>query len=532
MYRPCSALLSVLLVGLAGACAGQLPSAANLRPSTASQLRHSKPLPPLFPPVAIASAGPASPSASPAPAPHPSGSLGGDAPMAVAAAAPDGSWVAACQVLEDTNGDGKLDFSVNPRGDREGDPLAVGLSVGGAPLNPIDDLLARDPTGRYLVVRRGEQASLVDSVLRQETDLTPWGADLRDDALPHPEHRALSFDASGQHLLYVKDTGAAATVVVRELGTGQETTLRAPEGRTWRARLDPSGQWAVLAQISEDRDGDGKLKWPVPAASSRRLPCPLPVVRHPGYFSRVDPTTWAVAPLPGGSFRRAPDLVTPLGNRLILRDPTGRLLLEAADGARQELLPAACEGRLLYVDGQRQRALVTCRQKKGKPLLHLVGPGLNLDLGIEVTPRGDSWVSATAQRLIPIYPGQEALLVDLDQNQTFPLKERDLVLSTHLGRALVLREEQLWVVDVDSGDSTDLRVNRVRMPRVLEAGAKVAVDRWLVDLDQKTISAPLPHRPLALTPAGDVLLPRGQDSDGTHLPQGPLEWLTPAAGAP
>ncbi len=71
------------------------------------------------------------------------------------------------------------------------------LAVNGRSLEPVDDLLAWDPTGEFVVIRRASVVWLVDVGTNARTNLSELGFDDRDDVLDYRQHRALAFDPRG-----------------------------------------------------------------------------------------------------------------------------------------------------------------------------------------------------------------------------------------------------------------------------------------------------------------------------------------------
>ena len=106
---------------------------------------------------------------------------------------------------------------------------------------PVDDVLGQDPTGRYLVVRRGMCVVLVDAAKRTEAPLRD--ADVRD-----PD-RVVSFSSDGAEVLYLR----GSRVVARDLATGAEgfrdtAIAAAPHERACSGGYPPVGPELVGAR--------------------------------------------------------------------------------------------------------------------------------------------------------------------------------------------------------------------------------------------------------------------------------------------
>lgn len=439
-------------------------------------------------------------------------------PVTLEAAADNGGWVAICR-----------EGATAPR-------LTLVRGENGG--EPVDDLLGWDQAGRWVVTREKGKPLLVDVITGERTDLAALGFDDRDDALDRRQHRALAFDPRGEVLAYVRRRGGSE-LVLRTLPGGEERTVKALTGEPWRMTWDQNGETLVVSVIAEDTTHNGALDYPVRLRKAPRVACSglLPKFRvSPEVGDR--PTTVLVS-RDGTSATPAPDFVVPFGRGYIARGGDGALSLVRA-ALRQPLADADCLGRVLVADPSRSLALVSCTNDKppsepnGKKRpkrvgVELVGVGYRQELGVVVQPMAlDRWPE-TPRRLIPIYPGMETMLVDLDQRRALPLKQGDRVLATSGARALVRRERGLLAFDADRSTETPLVPNVEPFAGLVVSGPLAAVGTTLLDAAAARVLGTLPSRPLLLTPSGDALIAEGGTASADAFARGPLRWHRAAA---
>ncbi|HEV8244164.1 MAG TPA: hypothetical protein VGP93_00210, partial [Polyangiaceae bacterium] len=70
-------------------------------------------------------------------------------PVAVLDSAPDGRWIAYCAADHDANQDGRIEVSVAADGTLTGDPFEPRLLIATHEPLAIDELVARDSSGRF-----------------------------------------------------------------------------------------------------------------------------------------------------------------------------------------------------------------------------------------------------------------------------------------------------------------------------------------------------------------------------------------------
>lgn len=515
-----------LLTAALGACSGRPAASAPSSPAARTGSAPSSPPPAVS--TTPAGVAPAPTVAPPPAAPTlPVGAIGTPHPVLVEAVAADGGWIAYCQAREDSDADGEIRAGIGQDGALTGDAFARFVTLGDEE-RPIGELLASSPDGRWLVIRHGNEAQLLDA---RSSAATPLPADVTRSALPYVGHRFLSFDAAGHQLLYVRPESNGRQVVVRDLISEKERVLAPGSGRLQRARLDPTGHWVLLEMVVEDTDGNGRLELPIPAGPPGPRPCASPRPRMPVWPSRGDRPSWRGAPARGGKIRDLPGLLAPMGQRLLLRLPDDQLVLEDDRGRRRRFGTGQCHGHLIHADPARERALLACErtdpEQQPRNEVELWSAGGRRSLGLYVTGQAaDAWPQA-APRWIPIYPGRDALLVDLETERTHPLRAGDRVLTVDGPHALVQRDRDLLLVDLAA--PAERKLTRLPGPLLdlLRTPPLVVAGPWVIDVSRAELLGRVEGRPLAVARTGEVLVAVGGDGDATTLPIGPLAWQRP-----
>jgi hypothetical protein len=473
-------------------------------------------------PVASTTASVTPPSASGTGAPSSAvslGDIGSGGPGQLLATSSSGAWVALC----------------------DGEPKIAKLVIGSGSGVPIDELLAQDASGRYVVMTSQGVAELLDSTTSSRVNLTELGADVRRLRADYAEHRTLSFDPSGRYLAYVRKQGAAALVVVRKLETGSEQTFATGAGEVLRLRLSADARFVTFEALREDTNKNGKLDFPAPEEPPRKNSCEkpgLPRFRSFAYQGRGDTPTRAVGSLTDGSVHDVPDLVTPLGQSLLVRESDGSLRLEHA-GKRAPFAPASCAARVLFADAERGLVLASCtppppKKTRGVPLppasgkreVWLFGSGLAKSLQSELYETNTDRDSTVGTRLVPLYPGSEASLLDLERREVLPLAAGSRVLTTNGAAALVWRDSDLYRYDAETKHEERLAHGVLKNPDLLQAGSAVLLSPFVV----VGVSAPAlesPPHALALSSGGFVLTGNiGENAESSNGGfQGPLHWV-------
>lgn len=511
-----SAVVLLLAFGCGGSRGARTAAPDTLREEPLPHAPHTSP--------------PAPPGTKPTPPapPVPEGSLAeldDPVPVTLVAVGRTGRYLAYCAARKDSNGDGKLEVRVGSAGALAGDTLAPELLLGGGEPEPIEDLLAQDPSGRYVVTRQDKKVLLRDALTRTALDLGALGFDDRDDVLAYRQHRALAFDARGEMLAYARKGEGRVDVVLRDLGSGAERVVTGLSGEPYRFRFDGTGETLVVSAIASDTSENGRFDWPYRKRTTPRLVCQGSVPRfgvHPELGDRPVPFVVSRAT---AAAELAPDLAIPLGKKFVTRGPDGTLSL-AGPGGQRVLRAGDCAGRVLFADAARELLLIACTGGKNpqRAAVELLGPGSRLELGVELQPTAiDRWPERAA-RLHPLYPGSEALLVDLELRTKHPLASGDQVLLAEGARALVRRGKKLLFFDADSRSETPLSGDVPRLPNVLVTSPLAMVGGRVFDVEKGVELGAASERALALTPLGEVLTAEGGTATTTALARGPLRW--------
>lgn len=402
------------------------------------------------------------------------------------------------------------------------------LTLGARPAEAIEDLLAWDATGRFLVFRRAGIAWLVDVATDTRTNLTELGFDDRDDVLDYRQHRALAFDPRGEILAYVRRQ-SAVELVLRSLATGEEHVVRGVSGEPWRLAWDAPGGTLVVSSVVADPAAGGRASFPVRMRKGPRLTCSglLPHFKV-GADSGERPLVTLLS-RDGLTLRQAPDFAAPFGDAYVARGTDGALALVTMT-SRQPLSDADCGGRVLFADPSRNLLLVTCTNDKLRPKrvgVELVGPRFRQELGVVVQSMAlDRWPDAPV-RLVPLYPGSDVLLLDLETRGVVPLLPGDRVLATSDEYALVRRDKALVWFDAVRGADRLLTASIPPFAGLVVEGSLVAIGSLVVDARVGRVLGTLPGRPLALASDGKALVAEGGAPNATAFARGPLRWHAP-----
>src|SRR5581483_6300991 len=226
---------------------------------------------------------------------------------------------------------------------------------------------------------------------------------------------------------------------------------------------------------------DGRLDWPVRESGRPWMRCAAPLPRFPVWEHGGDNAAVRVAKATGGVARDAPGLVVPVGDAILVREQDGSLTRVDASGKRIAVARKACDARLLHVDAARGLSLVTCLDSKGKNEAVLVGqgPAKPLGLTLAVAP-GDHWLEG-APRLVPLHPGTDAALLDLDRREVEMLTNGDRILVTSGARALVLRGRKLVLHEL-GGSDVELGGEVSPLAHIVHSGTVFFVPPFVVDV--------------------------------------------------
>ncbi|MFE8604342.1 hypothetical protein [Archangium violaceum] len=518
--------------------AAPAPETAPAQPSepTNAPVAAATPAPePASPPVAALPPAPEFTVAPPTALQRETGPIGTRHPILFQRAAKDGRWLIACQAREDTNGDGKVEVRFGRHGDTHGDTLAPYLFLEPGEGERLDDFLASDPTGRYLVVVRGGSLRLLDTYTRADTELAPPDA-IPDSSAPSAS-LPVSFSRNGQRMLLVSLSGPEkrATAFLLNLQDGSKREVPHGPGLLGRASLDPEGRWVWFGVVTQDTDGDGQLTWPRAQTSLASRYCRGPIMSYGHYGQEGDTASWLLRRVDGGPLVPKEGVLQPLGDALLRQGEQGEVFVEQSSGQRTEWVPASCRANVLYVDAEREQVLVACTAQDNALELH--GARVHQPLGISSNYVGQSPPSLTPPRLFPVTPSPQEgsgppssnqSVVDLETRTVHPMRgEVQYVEGT---RALVQRyagrkqqSRRLWFVDTATGEQRELGEQTVF--DVVAGGSFVYAEGLLVDMSTGRLIKKVLRGAQAVDSQGRVVLDRF--GMGQTVAPGPLQW-TPA----
>lgn len=469
----------------------------------------------------------------PAPVSAPLAGIGTSAPVRLLAASPDRSWAVLCEARKDTNKDGRIHVSPGFNG-LYGDDMAAFLVLGQGKGTPIDDLLAADPAGRYLVIVRGGKLRLLDtttSVKGAEIDLTARGAyskAQRDKATG--AFMQARFAPGGGSLLYVALRKQKVVVVVRDLASGTEADIDPGPGTFWDAGFDSQGKRVVLEVVVDVEGRKGRL----------------PTARGPGYQripscttrtvsdvknERGDDPVLLLAPLTGGVAAPPDGLIGWLGSAMLRRNKAGALLLDAGDGKpARELVKASCKPIIDGLDPDKLRLLVHCGAEGDKAKWLLVDAKTTRKLNLLAQGDEVDSLDPFGRHLFFTKNDADDTTFDLEtgKQRLSPKWQRELGFAG--ARTLVNRGGRL--VLLDGASERELGPLDSEYPEVMHSGAVYLVSPFVVDLAQGKLLGGLPTAPVGQTAhvlavARDGMLLTQFSNAPTPFYLGPLQWYAP-----
>jgi hypothetical protein len=501
---------------LLAACGSRPGPPAAAKPAVATRTASAPAVTQLVPPPAVAAT---------------SVAFGTAHPVVLEAAAADGRWAVLCQARTDTDGDGRVSVTLGARGELLGDKMQGYLVDGSGAGEPIDEFVTSDVAGRFVAIVRDGRLLVIDRLERKTMDLSARGADLRADAANYLTHRAAVFDAKGERLLYLRRDSDRTRAVVLVLATGQEIAIDPGGAALWRAEL--LSALTVLYVVPSDSNGNGRLDFPVPETSASGWRCRGPIPRFDAWQGRGDAIEVRVA-LPGAAESApVPGFVAAFGTDLVVREASGRLVLQRLGTPNPtlvtvaELAPARCGARILHGDEARRLLLIACTKAPGRAPVELVGEGYRSELKVAIEPRAHDAFPRAPQRLFALYPGAQALLVDFETRRTTTLLAGETVIALFENRALTRRGNSLSIRDVATGNAVALPGQLAELGDVMHQLPVSYITPLIVDLSNSEIVGALPTgvRPLALSNDGRALLP-ARSADAANLALGPLLWTS------
>lgn len=470
----------------------------------------------------------------PAPVPAPLAGIGSSAPVRLLAASPDRTWAVLCEARKDTNKDGRI--AVNPGfNGLYGDQMAAFLVQGQGKGVAIEDLLAADPAGRFLVIVRKGRLWLLDTTTSvkgvAEIDLTARGAysKARRDKATGAFMQA-SFDPAGTSLLYVALRKQKVVVVVRELATGAEVDVSPGPGTFWHAEHDAQGKRVRIEVVVDPEGRKGRLPTHRRPGHQRIPRCTTRVVGDV-INEQGDTPELRLAPLTGGVAALVDGLIGWLGSATLRRDKAGALLLDAGDGSPpRELVKAACQPVVDGLDAGKQRLLVHCKAEGDKARWLLVDAHKTRKLDLRAQGGDDDSLEPFGRHLFFTRNDADDTTFDIETGARRLAPKWQRVLGVAGQRTLVNRGGRL--VLLDGPGERELGPLDSEYPEVLQRGAIYLVPPFVVDLAQGKVLGGLPTAPtgqsahvLALARDGQLLTQFSAAAQPFYL--GPLQWYPP-----
>ncbi|MEO8701256.1 MAG: hypothetical protein ABI867_14495, partial [Kofleriaceae bacterium] len=336
---------------------------------------------------------------------------------------PDGQWAVICQARADTDHDGRIVAYWQMHGDIGGDAMTAYLLDRSGRETAIDDVIGRDPSGRWLALTIAKAPILIDT---RTWTRTPIQAELPHFDLAKGMHR-WAFDPTGKHVLFFRDGRA----VVRTLATGTETEL---PPMAWSARWSADGAWVRVDELAGDTNHDGFVHGPnnMPGESGPWVNCGTHFDWGSGFEAlgieldryvtaddaertRLDDAIMNSDQLRERLWRvsdgKLVDAATPLDrDSVVVREADGALDIHNVDtGKRVSLALADCRAEIL--ETYRHALLYTCRVDDAMVSLHWYRDGARSTL-YDKTDRSDlrTYTDGRVARVTYGTPSQRAVI--------------------------------------------------------------------------------------------------------------------------
>jgi hypothetical protein len=448
------------------------------------------------------------------------GDIGSSGTLWVMAAAPNGSWVLACDARKDTDKDGKIGVSYGHHGELFGDEPAPYLIAGPGMGEELDAVAGVDPKHRYIVVAHKTSLEVLDTETRAKTPLS--GADLSYENGAFGGAR-VAFDASGTHVLYTRTPKkSSSTIVVRRLVDGVEHEIATGPGRLQSVSIVGG---FVVADVFDPKPG-----YSYGVSSGRSGPSHTVGGRR----CRVDrlnaPTNGEdrFAPLATGGTAKAVKGAIVVGAGLIVPAADGALALER-DGKSLPIADAACGAVVIARSHPNESILYACGKtaRADEPTeLRLWRDGASKPLGVKTAIPDrplDNEYAQYGDRMARV----ESTMIDLVSGRTRALKEHYPIATFGSKVLLHHRERNFAVYDLATGGWVDLPTTppdmmiSAQQGRIFAAGRRPEADTppgVVVDLEASAELGTFEGQAQAVSETGWILaLEKGK----------PLRWVRP-----
>ena len=203
----------------------------------------------------------------------------------------------------------------------------------------------------------------------------------------------------------------------------------------------------MLDVITHDTDSNGRLDLQsTPLTLGARVCWPE---RHMHYqmgqndWSNGDTPQRFLASRHGGSARQIPDLIFPVGDRLLLRRPDASIVAEDVNGASEEWVPAECRGTILGYSTTLRRTLVMCHPRGGHGLnrVEIHGPDIHHVL-TDFLRFEDAWrdTAFAHGRLATYSVGKQEYVLDMVELRQWPVPAGHSVVLLDDTQALLIAD--------------------------------------------------------------------------------------------
>lgn len=473
------------------------PSLPRPAPRLPERARPPPDTPPAGPTLVMSPPGPAD------------GPIGTAHPAVVPDVDPAGRWALVCQARQDTDGNGWVSFSIGSHGVIEGDEASLYLVRGSGHGERIRGLIARDNSGRWLVVGdERERIVLLDIERNTSTDLFPAIRSVHDELYPlRPP--SIAFDPSGTYLLYRRRVEQRLLLAVRHLESGAEQLVDPGSGDLLNAQWHRGGVWLRIEVVRGDQNGDGRVERPKASGSPWDGTCG---VGSTSYLAGWSPDTitehiaWATGQ------RVESEAATTFGDELLVRE-AGVTVAVSPSGARRALpLPPEC--RPIFGDAAHAQVIADCGGREQTLLQAFSG-----DKGRQIARIAHDLYATTVRS--PRYLELDFLhdsrtrWLDLERRRLVDL--RGPVIAAYGHHVLIVRSGFVVLLDVTKGSERILGRSQFwyHIRTALGYDRHVLYGSWLVDLERGKLLAHIDATVHGVTSDGRLLV-------GTH--EHALQW--------
>lgn len=494
-----------LLLATVLACAPPLaaPPAGALVPAQGAALLDPSPPPaaprvaqPRPPPPDTPPAGPTLAMPPPGPA---DGPIGTPHPAVIPDVDPAGRWVLVCQARQDTDGNGWIGFGIGVHGIIDGDDAALYLVRGSGDGEPIRGVIARDVSGRWLVVADDrERIVLLDIERNTGTALFPAIRSAHDEIYPL-KPSSIAFDPAGEHLLYRRRVEQRILLAVRHLDSGSEQLVDPGPGELLEARWHRGGAWLRTEVLRGDRNGDGRVERPKAMSSPWEGTCG---VGSTSYLAGRSPDTVTEHIAWTTGLRVESSAARTFGDELLV-DEAGATVAISPSGARRTV-PLAPDCRPIFGDTLHAQIIADCGGREQTRLESLSGAARR---PIGRVARDLYQLQLRSPRYLELlFLDDHARWLDLERRRL--VVPRGHVAAVHGHHALVVRGERVVLLDLTNGAGRVLGRDRLMLgrPPALGDARLVLYGSWLVDLERGKLLAHVDATVRGVTTDGNLLV--------------------------